>query len=108
MKLFALLAAISLMPQFALAQSTPQSSPNATLPEVQVIGTSPLLGSGVDRNKVPSQNQVFDSRDVSLTGPPDYLNTLQEQAQGVHLDSAAGNPFQPNLFYHGFQAAPLQ
>ena len=24
------------------------------------------------------------------------------------LDAAAGNPFQPSLFYHGFQASPLQ
>ena len=108
MKRLALLAAMSLLPRLALAQATSQSAPNATLPEVEVIGASPLLGSGVDRNKVPAQNQVFDSRDVSLQGPPDYLNTLQDQAQGVHLDSAAGNPFQPNLFYHGFQAAPLQ
>ena len=108
MKRLALLAAMSLLPRLALAQATSQSAPNATLPEVEVIGASPLLGSGVDRNKVPAQNQVLTSRDVTLQGPPDYLNALQDQAQGVHLDSAAGNPFQPNLFYHGFQAAPLQ
>ncbi len=108
MKRLAALAALSLLPSSALAQATPQATPNATLPQVEVIGSTPLLGSGVDRTKVPAQNQVFDSRDVTLQGPPDYLNALQNQAQGVILDSAAGNPFQPNLFYHGFQAAPLQ
>ena len=107
-KRLALLAAMSLLPQLALAQVTSQSAPNATLPEVNVIGATPLLGSGVDRNKVPAENQVLTSRDVTLEGPPSYLATLQDQAQGVQLNSAAGKPFQPNLFYHGFQASPLQ
>ena len=30
------------------------------------------------------------------------------QAVGVHLDNAYGNPFQPIVFYHGFDASPLQ
>ncbi|MBV9118327.1 MAG: TonB-dependent receptor, partial [Acetobacteraceae bacterium] len=78
------------------------------MPEVNVIGAAPLLGSGVDRTKVPAQNQVFTSQDLSLTGPPALLQTLEEQAQGVHLNTAAGNPFQPNVFYHGFETSPLQ
>jgi iron complex outermembrane receptor protein len=86
--------------------ATPE--PITTLPPVTVIAPTPLLGSGVDRNKVPSQTQVLTDHDITLQGPPDYLQALQDQAQGVHLDSAAGGPFQPNLFYHGFQAAPLQ
>lgn len=87
---------------------TANGEPITTLPPVTVIAPTPLLGSGVDRNKVPSQNQVLTDHDITLQGPPDYLQALQNQAQGVHLDSAAGGPFQPNLFYHGFQAAPLQ
>ena len=115
MKHLAALAALSLLlPSFALAQAP---SPNATapaaipigaLPPVDVIGSTPLLGSGVDRNKVPSETQVITSHDVTLEGPPSYLTTLQDQAQGVQLDSAAGGPFQPNLSYHGFVASPLQ
>ena len=104
-----------------MAQTTPSSAPPAApqaapanavplvgLPPVDVIGSTPLLGSGVDRNKVPSETQVLNSTDVTLEGPPNYLSALQDQAQGVQLDSAAGGPFQPNLFFHGFQAAPLQ
>ena len=36
------------------------------------------------------------------------MRALNEQVPGVTLDAAAGNPFQPSLFYHGFQASPLQ
>jgi iron complex outermembrane recepter protein len=75
------------------------------MPPVLIVAPTPLLGSGVDRAKVPSQSQVFTSSDVTLQGPP---STLQFQAQGVQLDSAAGGPFQPNLDYHGFLASPLQ
>src|SRR5262249_44626711 len=93
----------------ASAQTAPDAqTPVISLPPVEVIGSSPLLGSGVDRDKGPSENQVLNSQDVVRQGPPSYLNALKDQAQGVHLDSAAGGPFQPNLFYHGFQAAPLQ
>jgi len=102
----------------AMAQVSPSSTPPAsvpanptplvTLPPVEIIGSTPLLGSGVDRNKVPSETQVLNSQNVTLEGPPSYLNTLQDQAQGVQLDSAAGGPFQPDLDYHGFLASPLQ
>ena len=105
-----------LLPHVALGQTNTQSAPSPAaaaepvveLPPVDIIAPTPLLGSGVDRDKVPAQTQVITSQGVSLTGPPNYLNALQDQAQGVQLDSAAGGPFQPNLFYHGFQAAPLQ
>ncbi|HUB10594.1 MAG TPA: TonB-dependent receptor [Acetobacteraceae bacterium] len=95
---------------FAIAQTAPggTASPIEALPPVTIIAPTPLLGSGVDRAKVPSENQVITSKDVSLEGPPSYLTSLQDQAQGVQMDSAAGGPFQPNLFYHGFQASPLQ
>src|SRR5581483_9074652 len=33
---------------------------------------------------------------------------LDETAAGVHVDSTSGNPYQPTLIYHGFQASPLQ
>jgi iron complex outermembrane receptor protein len=93
----------------AAAATAAETTPAPTiLPQVNVIGATPLLGSGVDRFKVPAQNQVFTSPDISLTGPPNALQTLQDQAEGVHLDNAAGNPFQPTVSYHGFGASPLQ
>jgi iron complex outermembrane recepter protein len=88
--------------------SSAQGSEATVLPQVNVIGATPLLGSGVDRYKVPSQSQVFTGQDVTLQGPPSYLGTMQYQASGVQLDSAAGGPFQPDLNYHGFLASPLQ
>jgi iron complex outermembrane recepter protein len=78
------------------------------LPPVTVIGVSPLLGSGVDRNAVPAETHVLSSDDLRRTGVPDLTGSLQDQISGVALDSASGNQFQPTLLYHGFAASPLQ
>ena len=105
----------------ALAQSAPtassgvavppaQTTPQATtlLPTVEIVGVTPLLGSGVDRSKVPAESNVVTGQDITRDGNADALRALNETVPGVSLDAAAGNPFQPSLFYHGFQASPLQ
>src|SRR5215831_20408065 len=91
----------------AKAQS-PTEMPPLSLPTVEIVGATPLLGSGVDRDKVPAQTQVLTDRDISRNGYPQMLRALDENVPGVTLDNAAGNPFQPNLLYHGFLASPLQ
>ena len=94
------------VPQTALPNAA--EAPMAVLPPVEVIAPTPLLGSGVDRNKVPGQNQVLTGKDVTLEGSPSLSRALQTQAQGVDLLNASGNPQQPDVFYHGFEASALQ
>jgi iron complex outermembrane receptor protein len=89
-------------------ESVGGASPELTLPAVDVVGATPLLGSGVDRDKVPAQTHVLTDQDISRNGYPQALRALNEDVPGVTLDAAAGNPFQPNLIYHGFLASPLQ
>ncbi len=73
-----------------------------------MVGTSPLLGSGVDRNSIPVNTQVLDSANITREGAPDVLQALNTQVAGINLDSASGNPYQPSLFYNGFEVSPLQ
>ena len=92
----------------AMAQNPPEAPP-LSLPTVEVVGVTPLLGSGgVDRDKVPDETQLLTNRDISRNGYPKMPRALDENVPGVTLDNAAGNPFQPNLFHHGFLALPLQ
>ncbi len=89
----------------------PPASPAAaagSTEEITVIGTSPLLGSGVDRNSIPVDTQVLDSASLTREGAPDILQALNTQVAGVVLDSASGNAYQPSLFYNGFEVSPLQ
>ncbi len=102
---------LAVLPAAAAAQDsfpTADATPSITLPSVDVIGATPLLGSGVDRDKVPAQTHVLTDQDISRNGYPQALRALNEDVPGVTLDAAAGNPFQPNLLYHGFLASPLQ
>ena len=87
-----------------------QSDATLTLPPITVIGASPLLGSGVDRDTVPAETNVLKGDDLTRGGTttPDPVRALNEQVGGVNLDSASGNPYQPTLLYHGFEASALQ
>ena len=102
------LAALILACLIAREASGQDAANMLVLSPVEVVGSTPLLGSGVDRQKVPAETHVLTSGDVTREGPPSALRALEENIGGVTLDEAAGNPFQPSLFYHGFQASPLQ
>jgi iron complex outermembrane receptor protein len=96
--------------QPAQTPDTPQQAPQPVtqLPPVEVIGASPLIGSGIDRNLVPAETHVLNSQDLQRQGTSDLLGSLNQQIGGIGLGSASGNPFQPTLFYHGFAASGLQ
>jgi iron complex outermembrane receptor protein len=55
----------------AAAQQAGQ--PATELPQVEVIGASPLIGSGVDRNTVPAEKHVLNSNDLKREGTSDLL-----------------------------------
>jgi len=98
---------MALAPGAAVAQSAALS---IALPPVSIIGTSPLLGSGVDRDTVPAETNVLRGNDLTRGGTTtaDPVRALNEQVGGVNLDSASGNPYQPTMVYHGFEASALQ
>jgi outer membrane receptor protein involved in Fe transport len=88
-----------------LAQAAPTP---AAVELITVVGTSPLLGSGIDRNLIPAETQVLGSADIAREGAPDVLQALNTQVAGINLDSASGNQYQPSIFYNGFEVSPLQ
>jgi iron complex outermembrane recepter protein len=107
----AILANAPVLALLACGASARAEQPDQTPPvvsEVVVVAATPLPGSGVDRDKAPGQVQVLGSADIASSGTPNALRSLNEQVGAVNLDSAAGNPYQPTLFYHGFEASPLQ
>jgi iron complex outermembrane recepter protein len=87
------------------------SQPATSVPRIDIIGASPLLGSGIDRDTVPAETNVLKGNDLTRGGTlisPDVTRALNEEVGGVNLNSASGNPYQPTMFYHGFEASPLQ
>jgi iron complex outermembrane recepter protein len=109
------LAALLVLPCISVraqpATSEAAQPPSVALPPVDIIAPSPLLGSGVDRDTVPAETNVLKGNDLTRGGTlvtPDAVRALNEEVGGVNLDSASGNPYQPTLFYHGFEASALQ
>jgi len=95
------------VPGLAHGQSASDAAPVST-EQVTVIATTPLGGTGVDRAKVPAATTVLDNVDLSRGGTTDVLTALNTEVPSLSIDSAAGNPFQPTLFYNGFESSPLQ
>ncbi len=111
-------ALCALGPAWSYAQTRPGSSDlqspagqdaaaSSPAEEITVIGSTPLLGSGVDRDKVPANTVVLRSSDLERTGTASLTRGLNENAGSVDLDQAVGNEFQPNLLFRGFEASPL-
>ena len=77
------------------------------LPQVSVIGNAPLPGFGLPLNMVPANVQTANSEDLERAqtlGVADYLN---RNFSGVNVSESADNPFQLDVYYHGFTASPL-
>ena len=89
----------------ALAQAPP--APATVLAPLVVVGSTPLLGSGVDRDKLPAASTVLDARDLQRGAPASALRGLDDHVGGITLQDAQGSPYQPTLVYRGFQASPL-
>ena len=81
--------------------------PEATLAPIEVIGTSPLPGTGIDIDKVPANVQTLTSSDLTREGSPSLLNALSDQAGSVNANATLVDPFQPDVLYRGFEASPV-
>jgi iron complex outermembrane recepter protein len=96
----------------AFAQSPPpdESSavPTVTLPSVQVVGVSPLPGSGIDIDKVPANVQSLSSGQLWQDGQNDLVPTAAaRRLSQVNLNDEQGSQFQPDFVYRGFEASPI-
>jgi iron complex outermembrane recepter protein len=109
--LMAAIAAV-LLSGAALAQATPDgptpaAPPPITLPPVEVIGTTPLPGTGIDRDKIPANVQSLTSSDLARGGSPSLLSGLLDRAGSVNMNANLDDPFQPDVLFRGFEASPV-
>jgi outer membrane receptor protein involved in Fe transport len=93
----------------AEAASSGPSNPAASqeLPQVVVIGTTPLPGLGVPLNEVPANVQTGDSKDMQRQQALNIADYMNNSFSGVNASDSAGNPYQMDIYYHGFTASPL-
>ena len=75
--------------------------------DIEVIGISPLPGIEIDRNKVPNASQSLKETDMNNSTATTIVDLLGEKLTGVTIKDVQNSPFQKNLDYRGFTAAPL-
>ena len=111
---FAAAFAVLTLANSAAAQAPPPSAtapavtlPELSLPPVEVIAASPVLGSAIDRDKLPASLHSLTDRDIAREGAPDLPGTLERRLSSVNITDVEGNPFQPDVQFRGFQASPV-
>ncbi|HEU0198693.1 TonB-dependent receptor [Rhodanobacter glycinis] len=77
------------------------------LGEVVVIGVTPLPGLSVPASQVPLNTQSAQADDISRIHGQSLTNLLEDNFQGVNITQSQGNPWQGNLYFHGFTLSPL-
>ncbi len=89
--------------------SRAQNNPSEVLelPQVEVVGTTPLPGSGVQLRKLPANAQIFTSAELRRQRAGNLTEFLDQNATGINVNAAQGNPFQPDVTFRGFSASPL-
>jgi iron complex outermembrane recepter protein len=92
----------------AAAPAGSAAASSITLPTVEVIGVSPLPGSGIDIDKVPANVQTLSTGQLSPDSANDLLPTAAaRRLSSVNLNDEQGNQFQPDFVYRGFEASPI-
>lgn len=75
--------------------------------QVEIVGTSPLPGSGIALRKLPANVQIFTGSDLRQQRSGNLMEFLEQNATGISVNAAQGNPFQPDINFRGFTASPL-
>ena len=86
------------------AQTTPRLE---ALPDVEVVGTTPLPGLGQAKQEIPAPVQSATVRDIERSGALDLSAFMNRNLGGVHINDIQGNPFQADVSYRGYTASPL-
>lgn len=90
-----------------LALSVPVFSQNRNLETVEVLGTTPLGGVGVELSQFPANAQVLDAKDVRDQGVTNLADLLNNNLGSVSVSNGTGNGYQNDVNYRGFQASSL-
>jgi iron complex outermembrane recepter protein len=77
------------------------------LEQIVVVGSTPLPGSDVERDRVPAATQVLSAEDVNRTGIPSLTGAILANVPSASINDVEGNVFQPDILFRGFTASPV-
>jgi len=77
------------------------------LPTVEIIGTTPLAGVGLQPEQVPANIQAISADQVRASRAVDVAGVLNRSLGSANISDTQGNPFQTDLNFRGFTASPI-
>lgn len=98
MKLAASVTLAMLTHQAALADEAPMAV-------VEIIGSAPVAGLGIDRQRLPYPVQLASGDAMRRSGSLGEF--MARQLNGVNVNDISGSPFQPDITYRGFRVSPV-
>ncbi len=108
------LIALSVMAMFAgtaLAQTTEEKATDnkgdKALPQVEVVGTSPLPGIGIEKDKLPYDVQTVTSEQMYQSQTLNLTDFMSRNLLGVNINEVQGSPFQADITYRGFRLSGI-
>lgn len=78
-----------------------------TIPQVIIVGTTPLPGAALASDAVAAPVQGARSSEIASSGALDLPGFLNRRMGSVHVNEMQGNPFQMDVSYRGYTASPL-
>jgi outer membrane receptor protein involved in Fe transport len=81
--------------------------PVTELDEVEVISTTPLKGSDIKINKIPTNVQKASAKEIQKAQSISIADYMNQYLGSVTVNEAQNNPLQPDIYYRGFVASPL-
>jgi iron complex outermembrane receptor protein len=86
--------------------SRPSASP-LEMPEVTVVGITPIPSVGLPPTHVAGNVQSAEDEDIRRLESLDLPQFLNRQLSDVTIAEFTENPFQPDILYRGFFASPV-
>ncbi len=89
------------------AAKAQDANPTLVLPDIEVIGVSPVPGTGVNADKVPSNVRSIDGEQIKRSRQQSITQVLDANIGSAAAVDVQNNPYQKDLNYRGFTASPL-
>ncbi len=88
------------------AQDSDDGAP-ARLKGVEVVGTSPLPGIGIEEDKLPYDVQSVNAEALYQSQTLNLTEFMARNLSGVNVNEVQGSPFQADITYRGFRLSGI-
>ncbi len=89
------------------AQSKQGEKKEKVLKEVEVVGTSPLPGIGIEEDRLPYDVQNVTAKDIERSRTLNLTDYMARNLSGITINEVQGSPFQADIAYRGFRLSGI-